>query len=67
MSSYQPNSSRQQRGHHALLDLPHLGQFPFERGEFGIHVAHDFGSGVIAVVQCTRVGCENALKSELQK
>jgi len=31
--------------HHALLDLPRLGQFPFQRGDFGIHVAQDFGDG----------------------
>jgi len=34
---------RQQHGHHALLDLPRLGQIPFERGDFGVHVAPGFG------------------------
>jgi hypothetical protein len=35
----------QQHGHHALLDLPPLGQFLFQRGDFGVHVAQDFGDG----------------------
>ena len=29
-------SPTQQHGHHALLDLPRLGQFPFERGDFAV-------------------------------
>jgi hypothetical protein len=35
MTSNQSNFTRQQFPPHALLDLPRLGQFLFERGDFG--------------------------------
>ena len=41
---HQPHPPRQQHGHHALLDLSRLGQFLFERGDFSVHVAQDFGN-----------------------
>ena len=35
----------QQLGHHPLLDLAGFGEFGFEGGDFGVHVAQDFGDG----------------------
>ncbi len=32
---HQPHPPGEQHGHHTLLDLPRLGQFPFECGDFG--------------------------------
>ena len=49
MTLDKPHPPRQQLGHHALLDLPRLGQFPFERGDFGVHVAQDFDDGDLLV------------------
>ena len=42
---YQPHLPPQQHGHHPRLDLPRRGQFAFQRGDFGVHVAQDFGDG----------------------
>ena len=39
--SHQPHPPRQQHGHHPRLDLPCLDQFPFQRGDFGVHIARD--------------------------
>jgi len=49
---HQPVLPRQGHGHHALLDLPRLGQFPFQRGDFGIHVAQDFGNSSVIPARC---------------
>ena len=43
---------RQQLGHHALLDLPGFGELFFQRGDFGIHVAQDFGDGGVFSEVC---------------
>ena len=43
--SHQPHPPRQQLLQHALLDLLGFGEFGIEGGDFGIHVAQDFGDG----------------------